>query len=466
MSAELSTIPTLQFLDDNGNPLSGGQLFTYEAGTTTPKTVYKDQAATESHTNPIILNARGEVPDDLRLLTGQYKFVLQDENDVTIWTRDNIESHAALVNVAGALAVNNNLNDLQDNDTAIINLENGATDGNIVQTSRTQTITQKTIVVANNTITTATIGTIPSTELNTVLGALQTDINTRQAVSTLTTKGDIYVRNGSSVQRVGVGTDGQVLTAASGQASGVNWQTPSASVANLTVASISSATTASGTVDLYLCDTSGGAFTLTLPTASGITGKVYQIKYTDSGFANALTIDGDGSETIDGSTTTTLNTQGETLKIVSDGTNWQILSREIPSILQVYTPTFTSFGTVSSSSISFERIGRFIHVNGRVNSGSPLAAIASMSLPTGLNIYTTTKSTSNLYLLGQAGRNVATTLNNFSIVADTNNSTSLVYFGVYDNGSLLPITPQNASNFIASSQVLFLDFKVEISEWN
>lgn len=44
----------------------------------------------------------------------------------------------------------------------------------------------------------------------------------------LTTKGDIYAATAASTPaRLGVGTDGQVLTAASGQSTGLQWSTPS-----------------------------------------------------------------------------------------------------------------------------------------------------------------------------------------------------------------------------------------------
>lgn len=47
------------------------------------------------------------------------------------------------------------------------------------------------------------------------------------ALSPTTTKGDVIVSNGTDNIRLGVGTDGQVLTADSAQASGVKWATPS-----------------------------------------------------------------------------------------------------------------------------------------------------------------------------------------------------------------------------------------------
>jgi len=64
------------------------------------------------------------------------------------------------------------------------------------------------------------------------------------------------------------------------------------------------------------------AITLTLPTAAGIKGKVYIIKNLISG---TITIDTDGSETIDGSNGTYLTVQYQTITIISDGTNWNII---------------------------------------------------------------------------------------------------------------------------------------------
>lgn len=84
--------------------------------------------------------------------------------------------------------------------------------------------------------------------------------------------------------------------------------------------------TATSDDDVIFC--SGAAFTITLYAASGKTGRVLTIKKTDSSLTNIITIDGDGTETIDGSLTTTLNTINETVVLVCDGTNWQILDRK------------------------------------------------------------------------------------------------------------------------------------------
>ncbi len=64
--------------------------------------------------------------------------------------------------------------------------------------------------------------------------------------------------------------------------------------------------------------------TLTLPTAVGIPGRVYVVKYLDSA-SNTHTIDPNGSETIDGALTDTLSGTGS-MMIQSDGTGWIILA--------------------------------------------------------------------------------------------------------------------------------------------
>lgn len=82
-----------QFFDNNGVILTGGKIFTYEAGTTTPLATYTSSTGNTAHTNPIILDSAGRVPggeiwNALRL----YKVVLKTSADVTIATYDNVGS--------------------------------------------------------------------------------------------------------------------------------------------------------------------------------------------------------------------------------------------------------------------------------------------------------------------------------------------------------------------------------------
>lgn len=81
-----------QFFDNNGVILSGGKIYTYAAGTTTNQATYTSAAGTTAHTNPIILDSAGRVPNGEIWLTDglQYKFVIKNASDVLINTYDNI----------------------------------------------------------------------------------------------------------------------------------------------------------------------------------------------------------------------------------------------------------------------------------------------------------------------------------------------------------------------------------------
>jgi len=81
-----------QFFDDNGDPLSGGKIFTYAAGTTTPKATYTDFTGGTPNANPIILDAAGRTPNEVWLTYGDaYKFILKTSTDITVGTFDNID---------------------------------------------------------------------------------------------------------------------------------------------------------------------------------------------------------------------------------------------------------------------------------------------------------------------------------------------------------------------------------------
>jgi hypothetical protein len=80
-----------QFFDNNGVPLAGGLLYTYQAGSSTPLVTYTDNGGTVANANPIVLDASGRTPQQIWLLTGySYKFVLQTADAVLIQTLDNI----------------------------------------------------------------------------------------------------------------------------------------------------------------------------------------------------------------------------------------------------------------------------------------------------------------------------------------------------------------------------------------
>ena len=86
-----------QFFTNTGAVLTGGKLYTYAAGTTTPLASYTTSAGSTARTNPIVLDAAGRVPDggEIWITSAQYKFVLKDSNDVLIATYDNVSGIGA-----------------------------------------------------------------------------------------------------------------------------------------------------------------------------------------------------------------------------------------------------------------------------------------------------------------------------------------------------------------------------------
>lgn len=78
-----------QFFDNNGDPLNGGKVYTYEAGTTTPKATYTTSTGLVANANPVILDSAGRA--QIWLGDGGYKFILKTSADVVVGsTFDNI----------------------------------------------------------------------------------------------------------------------------------------------------------------------------------------------------------------------------------------------------------------------------------------------------------------------------------------------------------------------------------------
>lgn len=85
-----------QFFNDSGVPLSGGLIYSYEAGSTTPATTYTSSSGATAHSNPIVLDSAGRV-NEIWLTTSQnYKFILKTSLGVQIASYDNIPGIASL----------------------------------------------------------------------------------------------------------------------------------------------------------------------------------------------------------------------------------------------------------------------------------------------------------------------------------------------------------------------------------
>ena len=95
---------------------------------------------------------------------------------------------------------------------------------------------------------------------------------------------------------------------------------------------------------IILVDATSGAVTINLPTSVGIESKLYIIKKIDSS-ANAVTIDANGAQTLDGDTTTVLYNQYDHIKFVSDNVNWAIISF-------IYGPAFSVYLSAQQDNIT------------------------------------------------------------------------------------------------------------------
>jgi len=77
----------VQLFDNDGDPLAGGKVEFYEPGTSTEKDTYTTSALAVANANPVVLDSAGRASVHLN---GNYKVVVKDADDVTIYTEDAI----------------------------------------------------------------------------------------------------------------------------------------------------------------------------------------------------------------------------------------------------------------------------------------------------------------------------------------------------------------------------------------
>lgn len=88
MAGSISLSLSQQF-DSEGRPLSGGLLYFFASGTTTPQSAFQDTSLTIPYSNPIVLDASGRVPA-FYLADGFIKIRLTDSTGVTVIAADGI----------------------------------------------------------------------------------------------------------------------------------------------------------------------------------------------------------------------------------------------------------------------------------------------------------------------------------------------------------------------------------------
>jgi hypothetical protein len=93
----------VQFFNSNGDPLSGGKLYTYSAGTTTPKATYTNEGGATPNANPVVLDSAGRA---VVFLTGSYKFRLEDSLGNLIRETDNVTAFSTQASTVDNIVAN------------------------------------------------------------------------------------------------------------------------------------------------------------------------------------------------------------------------------------------------------------------------------------------------------------------------------------------------------------------------
>jgi hypothetical protein len=113
--------PHMVFNDNTGLACAGCSLYSYAAGTTTPRPTYTDSTGTSQNTNPIVLGTDGGA--NIWLGANSYKLVLINSLGTTVFSVDNINTAGlSACATAGAIAFENTaLNGLTCDSTITIN---------------------------------------------------------------------------------------------------------------------------------------------------------------------------------------------------------------------------------------------------------------------------------------------------------------------------------------------------------
>lgn len=277
--------------------------------------------------------------------------------------------------------------------------------------------------------------------VNGVTSAIQTQLDAKVAKSTYTAKGSLLAATAASTPaNVSVGSDGTFLKADSSNANGVSW----ASVASAAV----SYRATSGTDSILTSDDvvvwSGATTSPVLYTAVGNTGKVVTIIHNGTSLSQVYTLNTVGTETIGGvaADTYALYTNGESLRIISDGTNWKILDHKTNTqwvsdgtiTITATTTAPTKGNTVTVDRMLWRRVGSNLEGRMEYKQTASTGSAAGTGdylfklVPTGATIDTTNYLTVNT---GTYSLNVANSVGYGQLVNGTNegNINLVVYDG-------------------------------------
>jgi hypothetical protein len=319
-----------QFFDNNGNPLAGGLIYTYAAGTTTPIATYTSSSGGTANANPIVLDSAGRTPAQIWLTAGSsYKFVLETALGVTIKTDDNIFASFDLskeVGVAVGLGGSGVATNIAVGDTALDTNTTGANNTAVGYNA----LTANTDGVQNTAVGSQALDANTGGDYNTAVGydalsAVSTSNYSTglgyRAINAATTNGGntgvgadaLLLATGSNNTAVGYAAGNSLTTGSNNTVIGYDADVSAAGVSNeitLGNSSVTSMRAPGLTMTVGLKWINNGTQTVAALVAAGTAGAGARAVVTD---ANATTfhsiVAGGGANVV---------------PVFSDGTNWRI----------------------------------------------------------------------------------------------------------------------------------------------
>jgi hypothetical protein len=359
--AQLFWLSGQQLLDGNGKPYAAAKAFFYDTGTTTPKATYSDAGLTAINANPVVADSEGHFPD-IYLVAGRYKVDLRTTANVSIDVLDPVDATQQLISSASAPATTYAFLRYHNTSDGNVYRRNAANSGwilegpvdsllNAASTSDVLTGTDTTKAVTPDAlaalwqrgtdIASASPLSLPAggggvftvTGTSTVNGITTAHGGRRVALrfsgSLQLTHSASFILPGGVNITTAAGDQAEFINDAAQDASGSNWRCVSYLRANGTPVIDSPWPTIINTASYTVTPTDANAFigfglmtgatTLSLPPAASFAGQKLFVRNSSPSYG--VTIDPNGSETIDG--VATRRTFGvSVLTIFSDGSQW------------------------------------------------------------------------------------------------------------------------------------------------
>lgn len=303
--------PRIQFIDANGEVLAGGKIYTYEAGTSTPKATWKDQEKVTLNAYPVILNSQGRAQV---WIDGAYKVVIKDENDELIYEDDNVISYSD-ADLSGLTATVDDLN------------TTGAI-AEIFYSSQSPTLADRSKVFLMD----ATSGNLDINLLS-ITSLLDAEDKYRITIKKVDKSINYVDVKPNGIQKI----DGKLYCRLYDYndfveliPDGSNWNIISSRIRGTIVTKSSDfSVNLEDNSSHFNCDATTGVINVTLAACSTLS-KGFEISFKKiDGIDNSIIITPDGSDLIDGKPELIIHSQNEGYSIKTNGFDWYILNEFI-----------------------------------------------------------------------------------------------------------------------------------------